>query len=77
MCYRHRYKFVTFLYKLGQLMPVSNSFLCICKFANPAFKHHKVNYIAQEGISNGYIAINDLSCMFCSSLFFSSSIFFK
>ena len=34
-------------------MPVSNSFRCLCKFANRAMMHHKDNYIAPEGMSSG------------------------
>ena len=64
----YRYKIVTFLYKLGQLMPVSNSFRCVCKFANRAAIHHKVNYIAPEGMSNGRQAIFDSSDLSFSSI---------
>ena len=35
-------------------MPVSNSFRCLCKFANRAAMHHKGNYIVPEGMSNDY-----------------------
>ena len=63
----YRYKIVTFLYKLSQLMPVSNSFRCVCKFANRAAMHHKVNYIAPEGMSNGRQTIfNSSDLSFCS-----------
>lgn len=32
--------------------------------------HHKGNYIAQEGIPNGYPAIHDSSCQILYSFFF-------
>ncbi len=44
-------------------MPVSNSFRCVCKFVDRAAMHHKVNYIAPEGMSNGRQAIFDSSCL--------------
>jgi len=34
-------------------MPVSNPFPRIRKFVNRAAMHHKDNYVAREGISNG------------------------
>lgn len=43
-------------------MPVSNSPMRVCKFAYRAAMLHKVNYIAQEGMANGYVAI-------CGSVF--------
>ena len=54
-------------------MPVSNSFRGVCKFANRAAVHHKDNYIAPEGMSNGRQAIFDSSDLSCSSIFLSSS----
>lgn len=56
-------------------MPVSNSFPMRFKFANRAAMHHKDNYIASEGMSNGRQAIFDSSDFSCSSIFlFSSSL---
>ena len=45
--------YVTFLYRLGESMPVFNSFCSLCKFADRAMMHHKGNYIAAEGMSIG------------------------
>ena len=55
-------------------MPVSNSFRCVCKFVDRAAMHHKVNYIAPEGMSNGRQAIFDSSCLI---FFFHQSLFFE
>ena len=73
----YRYKIVTFLYKLSQLMPVSNSFRCVCKFANRAAMHHKVNYIAPEGMSNGRQTIFNSSDLIFSSISLCSSSRFR
>ena len=54
-------------------MPVSNSPRYFCKFANRAAMHHKVNYIAPEGMSNGRQAIFDSSDLSFSSISFCSS----
>ena len=48
-------------------MPVSNSFRCLCKFANRAVMRHKDNYIAPEGILSGLynlFSFNSLKFLF-------------